>query len=404
MALVPLKYNVRNLGVRRTTTILTVLVTAISVTTTCVMFGLIEGLNKSNVVSGDPYDVLVLRKGATSETGAGFAIDKAQELAVLNGVAKAPPLPDELKEANLIDTANRPFAAFELVNIPVVTKSDGRRTNLIVRGVDPASPLLRRDFRIVAGRYFTPGTDQCIVAAPIAGRYRGAALGDRLKVGENESYEVVGLFTAGGGAAESEVWVDRSTLARVMKAEGMVSSVQLRATDAAARDQILKEIKEKTQLAGLDGMTEVQFFEKSQGTAIFLTVIGSLIGVAMSIGAMFAAANAMFAAVKSRTREIGTMRALGFPRRAILLSFLGESLLICALGGAIGCLATFLFRSWSFGIIDFATFADRSFQLQVGPLVLGVALAMTLAMGLFGGLFPAIRAVRLDVIRSLREV
>jgi putative ABC transport system permease protein len=293
--------------------------------------------------------------------------------------------------------------AGELVTIRVITKANGTQTNIILRGVAEASPFLRRDFQITAGRYLTPGTRECMISPSMVGKYRGAQLGDRLVTGEAESYEVVGLFTAGGSAAESEVWVDRDVLARELKAEGAVNSVQLRANTAQDRDAIMQRITSETRL-GLAPMTETKFFADQQFTAIMLTVIGTLIGVAMSTGAIFAAANAMFAAVKARTREIGTMRALGFPRRAILLSFLGESLLITLIGGVIGCLSTLLFRSWSFGILDFNTFADRSFQLQVGPLVVIVALAMTLAMGVFGGLFPALRAVRLDVVKSLREV
>lgn len=403
MALIPLKYSVRNLWVRRATTILTVLVTAISVATTCVMFGLIEGLMRSNAVSGDPLDVIVLRKGASSETGGGFNLENAREIETLSGIARAPTLTDAQVKAQMPDPGAGPLVAAELISIPVVLKANGTRTNLIVRGVAPASPLLRREFQIVKGRYFTPGTQQCIISAGIVGKYRGAQIGDRLMMGDTQAFEVVGLFTAGGSAAESEVWVDRDVLARDLKAEGSASSVQLRANSSADLDAIMKRVTGETRL-GLMPMSETKFYESQQVMAIFLSVIGTMIGIAMSTGAIFAAANAMFAAVKSRTREIGTMRALGFPRRAILLSFLGESLLITMIGGVIGCLSTLLFRSWSFGILDFNTFADRSFQLQVGPLVLSVALAMTLAMGVFGGLFPALRAVRLDVVKSLREM
>ncbi len=403
MAMVPLRYNVRNLWVRRTTTILTLLVTTIAVATTCVMFGLIEGLIKSNTVSGDPLDVIVFRKGATSETGAGFEDEKALEIANIEGVAKAPALSEEQKAQGFIESAGKPMLASELVTIYVVAKSDNKRTNLIVRGVDPLSPLLRRDFRLTAGRMFRQGTDECIVPATLAGRYQGTVLGDRLQVSEKESFEVVGLFTAAGGAAESEVWTDRAVLARHMKAEGMASSVQARASSVADRDQLRSAIEGASRL-GLSAQTETDFFKSQQRTAVFLGVIGTFIGVMMSIGAMFASANAMFAAVKSRTREIGTMRALGFSRRAILVSFLGEAVLICLMGGVLGCLVTLLFRSWSFNILDFQSFADRTFQLQFGPLVVLVAVVMTLAMGLFGGLFPAVRAVRLDVIKSLREI
>jgi putative ABC transport system permease protein len=155
---------------------------------------------------------------------------------------------------------------------------------------------------------------------------------------------------------------------------------------------------------GFEAKTEVKFFESQQLTSVFLTVLGTIIAILLSIGAMFAAANTMYAAVSARTREIGTMRALGFSRRSVLASFLGESLILCALGGLLGWLATWPFRAWSFGINDFTNFSERAIQLRFGPLVFAIAFGMTLAMGVFGGLFPAVRAVRLNVVKSLREL
>ncbi len=403
MALIPLKYNVRNLQVRWPTTTLTILVTAIVVACSCVLFGLVEGLNYSQNISGDPLDLIVFRKGADSETTSNFGIDKAQDLANLPGIARGLPISDEQKAKGLPDPSGQPLVAGELLNIPIMTKRDGKRANLIIRGVDTASPWLRPDFQIVAGRYFVPGRNECVVAAGLSRRYANARLGDVLRVSEKETYRVVGLFTAGGSAAESEIWTGRIDLARNTNNDASVSVVQLRAESPTARDQIINTVQNETRF-GLLPIRETQYFADQNRTALFLTVLGTIIAVLLSIGALFAAANTMFAAVKSRTREIGTMRALGFSRTSILLSFLGEALLICVLGGLLGSLATLFFQNWSFGISDFNSFSERTIQFRFGPLVFAVAFGMTLAMGLFGGLFPALRAVRLDVVKSLREL
>ena len=387
--MIPIKYNVRNLRVRWVTTSLTILGTALVVASSCFLFGMVEGLQESLKVSGDPLDLIVLRKGANSETSGGFDASKALEIATVPGIQR--------------DAQGTPLCAGELLNIPVCERSDGSRTNLMVRGVDPTSPALRRDFAIVDGRPFDPGKGECVVARPISGRFKGTRVGETLRCGDKESYRVVGVFTAGGTAAESEVWVDRRDLARNTQNTGSVSVVQLRATSKSDRDAIKKTLETGTQF-GLFAQNETEYYASQQLTGMILLVIGTLIAVLLSIGAMFAAANTMFAAVKSRTREIGTLRALGFSRFDVLASFLGESVLLCTLGGLLGWLATMPMTALTFGTSDFNSFAERTIQFRFGPLVFAVAFAMTMAMGVFGGLFPAIRAVRLDVIKSLREV
>ncbi len=403
MALIPLSYNLRNLRARWTTTLLTVLVTALVVCSSCVLFGMVEGLRYSQQVSGEPLDILILRKGASSETGGGFARGTAAELKTQPGIARGGPIDAASQAAGLPDVQGQPLAAGELVTIPVMIRLDGKRANLIVRGVEPASPWLRPAVQIVSGRYFVPGKNECIVGAGLSRRFRGARLGDTLRCGEKEAYTVVGLFTAGGSASESEVWTGIEDLGANTRNQQSVSSMQIRAATVADRDRMLEAIKNETRF-GLNPLVESRYYADQNATALFLTVLGTLIALLLSIGALFAAANTMFAAVKSRTREIGTMRALGFPRRAVLLSFLGESLLLCGLGGVLGWLATLGFRSWQFGISDFNSFSERTIQLRFGPLVFAVAFGMTLAMGLFGGLFPAVRAVRLNVVKALREL
>jgi len=387
--MIPIKYNTRNLRVRWVTTALTVVGTGMIVWSSCLVFSLVEGLQHSMAVSGDPLDLIVLRKGSTNEVNGGFDKAKADSLLTLGGIAR--------------DAEGLPLAAPELLNIPVMERGDGTRTNIIIRGVSAASPQLRPSFTIVQGRYFEPGRGECVVSRGVSRRFKGAKIGGMLQVGDKETYRVVGIFTSGGSAAESEAWVDIKDLSRNIGREGTVSCVQLRASSAAALEVMKAEIDHETRFK-LEAVRESEFYAKQAMTSNFLKVAGTLIAVLLTVGAMFAAANTMYAAVSARTREIGTMRALGFSRMDILVSFLGESVLLCVAGGVLGLLATIPLSAFSFGISNFNTFTESTVNFRFGPLVMIVAVAMTIAMGVFGGLFPAIRAVRMDVISALREL
>lgn len=389
--MIPIKYNTRNLRVRWMTTLLTVVGTGMIVWSSCLLFSLVEGLQHSMTVSGDPLDLIILRKGSTNEVNGGYNKDKADTILTLSGIAR--------------DEKGMPLAAPELLYIPVVERNDGSRTNIIIRGVSAASRALRPNFEMVPGQghYFTPGRGECVVSRNVSKRFKGAKIGGLIKVGDKQVYRVVGLFTANGSAAESEVWVDIKDLSRDIAREGSVSCVQLRASSQADLDRIKKTIDNDTQFK-LEALREKDFYAKQSATGNFLKVAGTLIAVLLTIGAMFAAANTMYAAVGARTREIGTLRALGFSQFDILVSFLGESILLCFLGGALGLLATLPMSAFSFGMSNFNTFSESTVTFRFGPLVMFVAVAMTFAMGIFGGLFPAIRAVRMDVIKALREL
>ncbi len=387
--MVPIKYNVRNLRARWVNTLMTVLGTGMIVWSSCALFSLVEGLQHSLRLSGDPLDLIVLRKGTTTETSSGFELDKADKMANLAGIAR--------------DEGGKPLAVGEVVHIPIAERVGGGRANLIVRGVEPVSRKLRPEFAIVQGRDLEPGKGEAIVSRSLARRFKGAGVGETLQLGKKESYRVVGLFTAGGSAAESEVWVDVKDLRQNTRREGYASSAQIRAASRADFDRLRATIQDDPQFK-LGAIPEADYYAEQSKTASFYKAAGIVIAVFLSIGAMFAAANTMFAAVSSRTREIGTMRALGFSRTSILISFLGESVLLCALGGIVGVLATLPLSLLTFGTNNVDTFAEVSVNFRIGPLVIGVALLMTLAMGLFGGLFPAVRAVRMDVIQSLREL
>ncbi len=389
--MIPLKYNVRNMRVRWVNTLITILGTALVVWSSCILFGLVDGLQHSLTISGDPLDLIVLRKGSTNETTSGFDKAKADDIATLAGIAR--------------DQTGAPLVASELLNIPIASRLDGSRTNILVRGISAASPKLRPAFTIISGRDFETGKGECIVSRNLSTRFKGASLGGTLELGEgkNDTYRVVGLFTAGGSAAESEVWVDIRDLQRTVSREGNVSCVQLRAASADDLQNLKRTIEDDARFRLL-AQPESKYFAEQSQSGVFLKAAGTMIAVLLTFGAMFASANTMYSAVSARTREIGTMRALGFTQFDILISFLGESILLCALGGALGLLATIPLSALTFGTSDFNSFAEKTISFRFGPLVISVALIMTFAMGIFGGLFPALRAVRLDVITALREL
>jgi putative ABC transport system permease protein len=387
--MIPIKYNLRNLRVRWKTTVLTTLATGLVVWSSCILFGMVEGLQYSLTISGDPLDLIVLRKGSSNEIGGGFSSDKADDLLNLPGIAR--------------DDQGHPLAAKELLNIPLAERTNGTHTNIIIRGVQPTSRKLRPDFKIVAGKDFDEGKGECVVSRNLTRSLKGARIGGRLKFGDKEEYQVVGLFTAGGSAAESEVWADLKDVEKNIGREGSVSSVQLRAATPRDYDNLRKTIDGDTQFK-LAAIPESVYFESQTRSGTLMKVMGTAIAVLLTLGAMFASANTMFAAVKSRTREIGTMRALGFSQYDVLFSFLSESLILCTLGGALGLLATLPLSALTLDTNNFNTFASVTIKYRFGPLVMAVALTMTLAMGLFGGMIPAIRAVRLNVISALREL
>lgn len=386
--MVPAKYNLRNLRVRWVTTLMTVLGTGLVVWATVLTFGLVDGLEYALRTSGQPLDLIVLRKGANDETGSNIDPDVARQIATLDGIDT--------------DASGRTLSSIEYVTILTKPRrGNAGTTNLIVRGLDDVGRQLRPDFRIVEGRDLKPGVNEAVTSRNMAARFENCAIGEKLEI-NNVDFQIVGYFEAGGSSAESEVWTAKADLTGARREAGAVSSVNLRAKDAKTLDALKKQISENEQF-NLGATSETDFFAKQMSSSIAIKFIGFVIAGFLTFGAMFAAANTMYAAVASRGREIGTLRALGFKRRSILASFLFESVVLCLLGGILGCLATLPFNGLSTGTANWATFSEITFMFRFGPWVLLRGVLMALVMGLLGGLFPAIRAVRLNIIDALRE-
>lgn len=386
--MIPLKYNLRSLRVRWATTLLTCVAIGVVVFASVLTFGMVSGIDHALSTSGDAADLIIMRQGATDEMSSNITPINARELVNLSGIATG--------------SQGEPLASPEFVTILIKPRrNNGGTANVIVRGLEQVGRQLRPDFRIVEGRDLTPGLNELITSRNIAKRFENFAVGEQIEI-NNIQFKVVGLFEAGGSSAESEVWADLRDLTAAQRYDGAVSIVNLRTTDAAAREAISARVRDDEQFQ-LKAISETDYFESQKSASVAIRVVAYIIAFFLTFGAMFAAANTMYAAVASRSREIGTLRAIGFPRRAVLASFMLESLVLCLLGGVLGCLATLPLNGISGGTQNFVTFSEITFSFRFGPMVLLQGMSLALAMGLIGGLFPALRAIRLQVIDALRQ-
>jgi putative ABC transport system permease protein len=391
--MVPIKYNIRSLTARKISSLMTVLGVGMVVWASIFAFGLSDGLDRTLEIAADPLDVIVLRKGSTSEAVSAVSEAAAREIKALPGIAT--------------DNEGNPLAASEIVVFGYLPRHGSTQpVNVAVRGVDATSRELRADMKIVEGRNFTPGLREAIVSRAMSQRFQNLALGDKFKV-EGGEFLVVGLFEAGGGAVESEVWTDQRVLAQLAKRTGAMSSLQFRATSQAERDRLINYIEGDEQI-DLGAITEEQYYAEQAQQSALIKIVGYMIAFFLTIGAMFAVANTMYGAIASRAREIGTLRALGFGRLNILTAFVLESLVLCLAGAALGCLAalaiTFFLGGIQTGTMNAATFTEIAFSFDFGPRVLAKGAALAIVMGLIGGFLPALRAVRMKVVDALREV
>ncbi len=384
--MIPLKYNLRSLRVRWVTTLLTCVAIGVVVFASVLTFGMIDGIEHALSASGDPADLIIMRQGSNDEMSSNVPGNSARELANLAGIETG--------------SDGQPLASREFVTILIKPRRNGGGTaNVIVRGLDLVGRQLRPDFKIVEGRDLEPGVNEVITSRSIASRFENLGIGESFDI-NNVTFRVVGLFEAGGSSAESEVWTDLRDLTSAQRFDGAVSVVNMRVPDEAKRTEIIDRVRNDEQFK-LKAITETDYFEDQKSSTIAIKVVAYLIAGFLTVGAMFAAANTMYSAVSSRGREIGTLRAVGFPRRAVLASFVFESLVICVLGGVLGCLATLPLNGITGGTMN--SFSEIVFSFRFGPKVLMQGMGLAIAMGLIGGLFPAIRAIRLEITDALRQ-
>jgi putative ABC transport system permease protein len=385
---IPIRYNIRNLRLRKGLTIMTALGIALTVTTAIFLMALLAGLNRAFVTSGDPSNVLVLRKGSQAELSGGFDASLFPTLRVLPGIAK--------------DSHGEPMASGEWVVVIVLPRKDGTgEVNVTVRGMMPDGLELRPKVKLVQGRWFTPGQREVVVSESIQKRFAHASIGDQLHFGKGP-WTVVGVFDAGGSAYESEVWGDVNQMASDFDRQGGFSSAYLRATDPASADALKNRVSDDQRLK-LEGVLETDYYAKQTSSGAPIKYIGWVVAIIMAVGSSFAAMNTMYAAVAYRSREIATLRVIGFSRPSILTSFVFESVLLSLLGAAVGIILMLPFNGMTTGTSNAVTFSEVVFSLRMTPRVVEAAILFAIIMGLVGGIAPAWQAARRDILGALRD-
>jgi putative ABC transport system permease protein len=386
--MIPIAYNIRSLTVRRTTTIAAALGLALVVFIFASVMMLTNGLKQMSMRAADPDVAIVLRKGSDVELSSGIEESNISLIAATPGVAQA--------------TSGRPQVVGELVVVVLLEKNSGGYSNVTLRGVPDNVMAFRPDVKIIEGRAATPGTDEAIVGKSIQGRFAGLEVGKQIEMRKNRPLKIVGVFEDDGSAFESEVWGDMSVIRATFGRQGIVSSVRVRLESPTKFDAFKTEVETNRQL-DVTTMRDGEFYEKSShGTALFLSVLGFIIAFFFSIGAIIGAMITMHATVAQRQREIGTLRALGFSRFQILLSFLLESVALALLGGVIGAGAAVLMGMKRITLMNNATWSELSFRFEPTPKILITAIVVAAVMGILGGFFPAIRAARINPVQAMR--
>ena len=388
----PLSYSLRNLSARPARSVMTASVIALVVVACSLFLGLISSLKRTLVSSGDPMNLVVMRKGSDNDGSSQLSLEAFQAIRYFDGIARG--------------AQDVPLASPELVVQPFFRTRSGGRENVLVRGVEPVALAVHDHVQVTEGRMFTPSAHEAVVGRGVLGRYAGAELGSELEFGRGK-WTVVGIFDAGASSFESEVWVDVRELANDAKRPFPYSGVRLRAASSADLVALQRRIDDDPRYA-LDAQRETDYYAKQSQSANSLYVLVVGIAVLAGIGAGFGASNTMYAAVQARTAEIGTLRALGFSRRAILSAFEIEAVALSTVGFAIGAGGAYALAAvirLVLGGVAFgaSTFTTNVITLRLSPADLIGALLLALLIGGGGGLGPAWRAARLRPIEALRK-
>lgn len=385
--LIPISYNIRNLAVRKTTTILTALSIALSVAVLVASLALVNGLRRVFRNTAHPLQLMVLRKGGTSELGSALPTQAFELLQVKPGIA--------------VDRAGRPMASEEVVNVANLASVDNPNgMNVTVRGLTQ-SGIAMRDVRIVNGRWFNPGQREVVVGRSVAGRYPSAKVGNSIRFGKGD-WTIVGEMDAGESAVNSEIWGDFNQIAGDYNRQDTASSVLIRAFDPPALAALQDSIEDDPQL-GATAITERAYYESQTSSGAPLESLGILVAVIMAIGSGFAATNTIYAAVTRRTKEIGTLRTLGFSEGSIQLSFLFESVLMATSAGLLGCALALPLDLVTTGVGSAASFSEIAFRFHVGAASVLTGVIFAAVLGAVGGFWPARGASRKDILSALRE-
>jgi len=387
MTALPLNYIARNLTARKLTTALTAGGMALVVYVFATVLMLAAGLRETLVATGQPDNVLVIRRGSQTEVQSGVDRPSAAIIETLPDVATGGDGQKLISKEPVV-----------LINLP--KRDSGKPSNVVIRGATPAGLVLRTQVKIVSGRMFQHGTSEIIAGRSIADGFRGAALGETLRFAQRD-WTVVGVFDAGRTGFNSEIWGDAEQLLQSFRRVAF-SAVIFKLVDPERFDAVKAQIESDPRLTR-EAKRETQFYaDQSEALSKFIFYLGTTISVIFSIGAIIGAMITMYASVASRTNEIGTLRALGFSRAAILAAFLGEALLLGLVGGLVGLIGAACMQAFSISTMNFQTFAEIAFSFSLTPSIVLASVAFALIMGFVGGFLPAARAARMKIVDALR--
>ncbi len=385
---VPISYNLRNLLERKGTTLMTAFGIGLTVAVLVTSLALKKGLDTVFGGSGDPRHVVVLRKGTSAELTSSVSTEAYQIIRRLPGISA--------------DTHGEPMVSPEIltvVNLPSVDSPEGM--NVTVRGMLPVG-LEMREIVLDKGRMFRPGLRELIVGDAIARRYPDAQIGKKLHFGRG-NWEVVGIFHVGESTANSEAWVDLNQLAGDFERQGSSSSILITSDNQMARDALIKTIGDDQRL-GSNSMGEREYYASITDAGAAIKGLGFAVAIIMAVGSAFAATNTMYAAVSRRTREIGTLRALGFGRGAILLSFVFESVCLSLIGGLVGVLLALPINGMNSAVGSFVTFSETAFKFRIGLDSIVYGLIFAAVIGALGGFLPAWSASKKGIVAAMRDL
>ena len=388
---VPIVYNVRSLGVRRWTTAVTALGLALVVFVFTTVLMLATGVRETLKATGLPDNVKVLRKGSQNEVQSGVL---PEHLRLLSAAPEA-----------ALGKDGKPLAAPELMVLIFAQRENGKTeeegANVNVRGVAPMAFELHPPHAL-EGRMFTPGTSEIIIGKKLAGRFKGMQLGGQVHFARRD-WTVVGVMDEGGSAFDSEVWGDIEQFEDAFARRPSFSSITMRLKDRASVALLKSRVENDPMLNTLEVQPEIDYWAaQSEATAMFVRIVGIFVVFIFSFGAVLGAMITMYAQVAARTREIGTLRALGFRRRAVLVSFVAESVMLAIGAGIVGCAGASLMQLASFTTMNFQTFSEMSFKFHMSPPVVVASMIFAIIMGFAGGLLPAMRAARMPIVQATR--
>lgn len=384
----PISYNVRNVRVRWQVTLLAVFGIALVVTAFSILLSMSEGFSAALRSTGRTDNAIIVQPGSASELTSAVPLEHRNAIIVDERVARG--------------QDGQPLASPEWVvvlNLP--KRADGHPTNVTMRAVTPKAFEVRGGIRLTGGRSFTPGLDEVIVGEKIAGRVQGLELGGNVKY-QRKEFKIVGTF-ASDGAFDSEIWGDFDVFGAIFQRGAGSNSLVVRMKDPSQIPALDAWIHQQPQMQ-LQALSERKYYEDQAGPlARILRALANMVALIMGVGAVFGAMNTMYAIVAARTREIGTLRALGFSRRSILLSFVVESVFLSLVGGAIGCLLAFPMNGFSTGTGQTQSFSEIAFAFRITPGIVMAGMIFAAVMGFVGGLLPALRGARLPITSALRE-